>query len=204
MKRNRYFNISLCIHILCGILGIMILCFVPEEDHIRWNMGYIIGYSFFLSLLVMAFSIPKHLSKKVRISLRTYISVYLLGWIPAIFIPKGLFFLFVVLAELGGNATKIAENNDYIVRLYITASLFDNYNEKQIYRKQGIVEKYVGSFDAGDISPTNRYDIEDFQVDEKNQVFTGRGHALHKYEGEISSGDTVLYFPICMNKQRAE
>ena len=30
------------------------------------------------------------------------------------------------------------------------SSLFDDYNEKRVYKKQGIIEKYIGSFDGGD------------------------------------------------------
>ena len=149
ITRNRFFNIALCVHILCGILGVMIICLVPEKDHVRWGLGYLVGYLFFFSLVLLSF-LPKGLPRRMKIGLRIYRAVYWVGALVLMFIPKGLFLLFVLLYECGSNSTRIAEDGQYIIRLYVTASLFDDYNEKRIYRKQGILEKYVGSFDAGD------------------------------------------------------
>lgn len=51
ITKSKFFYTILGIHVLCGILGLTILCSVPETDQIRWNIGYIIGYLFVLSLI---------------------------------------------------------------------------------------------------------------------------------------------------------
>ena len=197
MKKNKVFVAILCIHVLCGILGVVILCSVPEADHVRWNAGYIIGWLFLLSALFMAFLVPKQLPQRIGIPLRIYTILFWFGWIPLLFIPKGLFFLFAVFSELGGNSPKVAENDQYILRLYVTSSLFDHYNEKQIYRKQGLREVYVGCFDSGDRTPIMGYDIKEFQVDEKNLTLRGKGNIKQGYaEDSVLAKDTLFTFPI--------
>lgn len=166
----------------------MIICLVPEKDHVRWGFGYLVGYLFFLSLVLLSF-LPKGLPRWMKISLRIYRAVYWVGVLVLIFIPKGLFLLFALLYEYGSNSTKIAENGQYIIRLYVTASLFDDYNEKRIYRKQGMIEKYIGSFDADDV--INLYDIKSFRIDENN-TFIGNCHL--SING--SPKDSVMTFPI--------
>ena len=85
---------------------------------------------------------------------------------------------------------KIAEDEQYIIRHYVTASLFDDFNEKRIYKKQGIVEKYIGSFDGSDIIPHKRHEIHSFHIDESKNVFIGHYHSL------LNAKDTVMSFPI--------
>ena len=88
------------------------------------------------------------------------------------------------------NSEKIAEDKQYIIRHYVTASLFDDYNEKRVYKKQGIIEKYIGSFDGGDVTPHKRYEIYSFQVDESKNVFIGHCHSL------LNAKDSIMSFPI--------
>lgn len=193
MVKDKFFNITLSIHILCGILGLIVICFVSETDHIRWNIGYIIGYLFLLSLS-FSFFIPEKVSPKVKHYTRTYRGIYLLGIILFLFIPKGLFILLSILIECGSNSEKIAENEQYIIRLYVTDSLFDDYNEKRIYKKQGIIEKYIGSFDAGDVTPHKRYSIKSFHIDESNNMFIGNCHSL--LDENPYSKDSIISFSI--------
>ena len=98
--------------------------------------------------------------------------------------------LTLFMIDYSSNSKKIAEDEQYIIRHYVTASLFDDYNEKRVYRKQGIVEKYIGSFDGGDIIPHKRYEIHSFHIDESNNVFIGHCHSL------LNAKDTVMSFPI--------
>lgn len=114
----------------------------------------------------------------------------MLGLIIGLFVPKGLFILLILFIDYSSNSKKIAEDEQYIIRHYVTASLFDDYNEKRVYRKQGIVEKYIGSFDGGDIIPHKRYEIHSFHIDESKNVFIGHGHSL------LDAKDTVMSFPI--------
>ena len=154
ITKSKFFYTILGIHVLCGILGLTILCSVPETDQIRWNIGYIIGYLFVLSLIFSFFiRIPDKVPKGVKYGIRIYRNIYLLSIIMSLLIPKGLFMLLVIFIDCSSNSEKIAENKQYIIRHYVTASLFDDYNEKRIYKKQGIIEKYIGSFDGGDVTP---------------------------------------------------
>lgn len=198
VTKNRFFNIALCVHVLCGILGVMIICLVPEKDHVRWGLGYLVGYLFFVSLVLLSF-LPKGLPRWMKTGIRIYRAVYWVGALVLMFIPKGLFFLFVLQYECGSNSTKIAEDGQYIIRLYVTASLFGDYNEKRIYRKQGILEKYIGSFDAGDISPHDRYHIESFRIDEERKTFTGKCRPLVEMEDWHYPHDSIVSFPIAQS-----
>ena len=108
----------------------------------------------------------------------------------SLLVPKGLFMLLVIFIDCSSNSEKIAENKQYIIRHYVTASLFDDYNEKRIYKKQGIIEKYIGSFDGGDVTPHKRYEIYSFHVDESKNVFIGHCHSL------LNAKDSIMSFPI--------
>lgn len=191
ITKSKFFYTILGIHALCGILGLTILCSVPEMDQIRWNIGYIIGYLFVLSLIFSFFiRIPDKVPKGVKYGIRIYRNIYLLSIIMSLLIPKGLFMLLVIFIDCSSNSEKIAEDKQYIIRHYVTASLFDDYNEKRIYKKQGIIEKYIGSFDGGDVTPHKRYEIYSFQVDESKNVFIGHCHSL------LNAKDSIMFFPI--------
>ena len=183
--------IVLGIHLLCGILGLLIICSVPETDHMRWNIGYIIGWIFVLSSVFSVFiHIPNKVPKGVKYAMRIYRGVCLLSFIIGILVPKGLFILLTLLIDYSGNSKKIAEDKQYIIRHYVTSSLFDDFNEKRVYKKQGIIEKYIGSFDGGDVTPHKRYEIHSFHVDESRNIFIGNYHSL------LNAKDTVMAFPI--------
>ena len=191
MTKYKLLYIVLGIHILCGILGLIVICSVPETDHIRWNIGYIIGYIFVLSLVLSIFiHIPNKAPEGIKYGIRIYRSIYLLSIIISLLVPKGLFMLLILFIDYSSNSKKIAEDEQYIIRHYVTASLFDDFNEKRIYKKQGIVEKYIGSFDGGDIIPHKRYEIHSFHIDESKNVFIGHYHSL------LNAKDTVMSFPI--------
>ena len=98
--------------------------------------------------------------------------------------------LLILFIDYSSNSKKIAEDEQYIIRHYVTASLFDDFNEKRIYKKQGIVEKYIGSFDGSDIYPHKRHEIHSFHIDESKNVFIGHYHSL------LNAKDTVMSFPI--------
>ena len=98
--------------------------------------------------------------------------------------------LLILFIDYSSNSKKIAEDEQYIIRHYVTASLFDDFNEKRIYKKQGIVEKYIGSFDGSDIIPHKRHEIHSFHIDESKNVFIGHYHSL------LNAKDTVMSFPI--------
>lgn len=151
--------------------------------HYRIYFRVIFDFSFFIH-------IPNKLPKGIKYSIRIYRGLYLLGLIIGLFVPKGLFMLLILFIDYSSNSKKIAEDEQYIIRHYVTASLFDDYNEKRVYRKQGIVEKYIGSFDGGDIIPHKRYEIHSFHIDESKNVFIGHGHSL------LDAKDTVMSFPI--------
>ena len=191
MTKYKLLYIVLGIHILCGILGLIVICSVPETDHIRWNIGYIIGYIFVLSLVLSIFiHIPNKAPEGIKYGIRIYRSIYLLSIIISLLVPKGLFMLLTLFIDYSSNSKKIAEDEQYIIRHYVTASLFDDFNEKRIYKKQGIVEKYIGSFDGGDIIPHKRHEIHSFHIDESKNVFIGHYHSL------LNAKDTIMSFPI--------
>ena len=191
MTKYKLLYIVLGIHILCGILGLIVICSVPETDHIRWNIGYIIGYIFVLSLVLSIFiHIPNKVPEGIKYGIRIYRSIYLLSIIISLLVPKGLFMLLTLFIDYSSNSKKIAEDEQYIIRHNVTASLFDDFNEKRIYKKQGIVEKYIGSLDGSDIIPHKRYEIHSFHIDESKNVFIGHYHSL------LNAKDTVMSFPI--------
>ena len=191
MTKYKLLYIVLGIHILCGILGLIVICSVPETDHIRWNIGYIIGYIFVLSLVLSIFiHIPNKAPEGIKYGIRIYRSIYLLSIIISLLVPKGLFMLLILFIDYSSNSKKIAEDEQYIIRHYVTASLFDDFNEKRIYKKQGIVEKYIGSFDGSDIIPHKRHERHSFHIDESKNVFIGHYHSL------LNAKDTVMSFPI--------
>lgn len=107
ITKSKFFYTILGIHVLCGILGLTILCSVPETDQIRWNIGYIIGYLFVLSLIFSFFiRIPDKVPKGVKYGIRIYRNIYLLSIIMSLLIPKGLFMLLVIFIDCSSNSER--------------------------------------------------------------------------------------------------
>ena len=95
--------------------------------------------------------------------MRIYFGVYIF---PFVIFPPLWWFLFSF-------DTAVAENNQYIIRQYRYGGR-DYYEQKSIYKKSGILEKYVGLFDSSDsYSELNQLDyvIKEFKID--NMTFTG-------------------------------
>lgn len=53
MTRSNFFYIILGIHVLCGILGLIILSFIDVYDRIRWSIGDMLRLLFFLTPFVL-------------------------------------------------------------------------------------------------------------------------------------------------------
>ena len=92
----------------------------------------------------------------------------------------------------------IAENEQYIVRFY-KEGFRDYYEQKSIYKKSGILEKYVGLFDSSDsyiYSELNqlKYDIKEFKID--NMTFTGKVLLKRNENGQVVTKDTLIVCPI--------
>ena len=89
--------------------------------------------------------------------MRIYFGVYIF---PFVIFPPLWWFLF-------NFDTAVAENNQYIIRQYRYGGR-DYYEQKSIYKKSGILEKYVGLFDSSDsYSELNQldYEIKEFKID---------------------------------------
>lgn len=92
----------------------------------------------------------------------------------------------------------IAHNEQYIIRFY-KGGLRDYYEQKSIYKKSGILEKYVGCFDCygSDIYyELNQldYDIKEFKID--NMIFTGKVLLKRNENGQIVIKDTLIVCPL--------
>lgn len=70
----KYFKPILCIHIAALILGAILLLAIPFEDKLRWNMGYVVSWTVFLSALVVSCRIPSAI--KFRKLLKAYLIVF--------------------------------------------------------------------------------------------------------------------------------
>ena len=92
--------------------------------------------------------------------------------------------------------TAVAENNQYIIRQYRYGGR-DYYEQKSIYKKSGILEKYVGLFDSSDsYSELNQLDyvIKEFKID--NMTFTGNVLLKRNENGQVVTKDTLIVYPI--------
>ena len=88
------------------------------------------------------------------------------------------------------------ENNQYIIRQYRYGGR-DYYEQKSIYKKSGILEKYVGLFDSSDsYSELNQldYEIKEFKID--NMTFTGNVLLKRNENGQVVTKDTLIVYPI--------
>ena len=75
----------------------------------------------------------------------------------------------------------------------------DYYEQKSIYKKSGILEKYIGCFDcygSGIYYELNQleYDIEKFKIDE--MTFTGKVILKRNKDEQIITKDTLIVCPI--------
>lgn len=188
MKKIKFFYIILCIHLLSGIIGLITLNFVDTYDRIRWNIGDILRLLFFLTPFVLVFCVPKKLPTWSKVFMRIYFGVYIL---PFVVFPPLWWGLFNV-------DHVIAENNQYIVR-FCEEGFRDYYEQKSIYKKSGILEKYVGCFDcygSGIYYELNQldYDIKEFKIDK--MTFTGTVLLKQSEDGQIVTKDTLVVCPI--------
>lgn len=188
MTKSKFFYIILCIHLLSGIIGLITLNFVDTYDRIRWNIGDILRLLFFLTPFVLVFCVPKKLPTWSKVFMRIYFGVYIL---PFVVFPPLWWVLFNV-------DHVIAENNQYIVR-FCKEGFRDYYEQKSIYKKSGILEKYVGCFDcygSGIYYELNQldYDIKEFKIDK--MTFTGTVLLKQSEDGQIVTKDTLVVCPI--------
>jgi len=188
MTKSKFFYIILCIHLLSGIIGLITLNFVDTYDRIRWNIGDILRLLFFLTPFVLVFCVPKKLPTWSKVFMRIYFGVYIL---PFVVFPPLWWVLFNV-------DHVIAENDQYIVR-FCEEGFRDYYEQKSIYKKSGILEKYVGCFDcygSGIYYELNQldYDIKEFKIDK--MTFTGTVLLKQSEDGQIVTKDTLVVCPI--------
>ena len=162
------------------------LNFVDNYDRIRWNIGDILRILFFLTPFVLVFCVPKKLPTWSKVCMRIYFGVYIF---PFVIFPPLWWFLFSF-------DTAVAENNQYIIRQYRYGGR-DYYEQKSIYKKSGILEKYVGLFDSSDsYSELNQLDyvIKEFKID--NMTFTGNVLLKRNENGQVVTKDTLIVYPI--------
>lgn len=155
-------------------------------DRLRWNIGDILRLLFFLTPFVLMFCVPKKLPTWSKVCMRIYFGVYIF---PFVIFPPLWWFLFKF-------DTAVAENNQYIIRQYRYGGR-DYYEQKSIYKKSGILEKYVGLFDSSDsYSELNQLDyvIKEFKID--NMTFTGNVLLKRNENGQVVTKDTLIVYPI--------
>lgn len=188
MTRSKFFYIILGIHVLCGILRLIILSFIDVYDRIRWSIGDMLRLLFFLTPFVLIFCVPKKMPTWSKVCMRIYCGVYIL---PFVIFPPLWWMMF-------NFDHVIAENEQYIIRFY-KDGLRDYYEQKSIYKKSGILEKYIGCFDcygSGIYYELNQleYDIEKFKIDE--MTFTGKVILKRNKDEQIITKDTLIVCPI--------
>lgn len=188
MTRSKFFYIILGIHVLCGILGLIILSFIDIYDRIRWSIGDMLRLLFFLTPFVLIFCVPKKMPTWSKVCMRIYCGVYIL---PFVIFPPLWWMMF-------NFDHVIAENEQYIIRFY-KDGLRDYYEQKSIYKKSGILEKYIWCFDcygSGIYYELNQleYDIEKFKIDE--MTFTGKVILKRNKDEQIITKDTLIVCPI--------
>ena len=188
MTRSNFFYIILGIHVLCGILGLIILSFIDVYDRIRWSIGDMLRLLFFLTPFVLIFCVPKKMPTWSKVCMRIYCVVYIL---PFVIFPPLWWMMF-------NFDYVIAENEQYIIRFY-KGGLRDYYEQKSIYKKSGILEKYIGRFgcySSGIYYELNQleYDIEKFKIDE--MTFTGKVILKRNKDEQIVTKDTLIVCPI--------
>lgn len=186
MTKSKFLYIILCIHLLSGIIGLTTLNLIGNCDRLRWNIGDILRLLFFLTPFVLMFCVPKKLPTWSKVCMRIYFGVYIF---PFVIFPPLWWFLF-------NFDTAVAENNQYIIRQYRYGGR-DYYEQKSIYKKSGILEKYVGLFDSSDsYSELNQldYEIKEFKID--NMTFTGNVLLKRNENGQVVTKDTLIVYPI--------
>ena len=119
MTRSKFFYIILGIHVLCGILGLIILSFIDIYDRIRWSIGDMLRLLFFLTPFVLIFCVPKKMPTWSKVCMRIYCGVYIL---PFVIFPPLWWMMF-------NFDHVIAENEQYIIRFY-KDGLRDYYEQK--------------------------------------------------------------------------
>lgn len=125
MTRSNFFYIILGIHVLCGILGLIILSFIDVYDRIRWSIGDMLRLLFFLTPFVLIFCVPKKMPTWSKVCMRIYCVVYIL---PFVIFPPLWWMMF-------NFDYVIAENEQYIIRFY-KGGLRDYYEQKKVYIKK--------------------------------------------------------------------
>lgn len=188
MTRSKFFYIILGIHVLCGILGLIILSFIDVYDRIRWSIGDMLRLLFFLTPFVLIFCVPKKMPTWSKVCMRIYCGVYIL---PFVIFPPLWWMMF-------NFDHVIAENEQYIIRFY-KGGLRDYYEQKSIYKKSEILEKYIGCFDcygSGIYYELNQleYDIEKFKIDE--MTFIRKVILKRNKDEQIITKDTLIVCPI--------
>ncbi len=188
MTKSKFFYTILSFYVLSGILGLITLNVVDNYDRLRWNIGDCLRLLFFLAPFVLVFCVPKKLPTWSKVCIRIYLGACIL---PFVIFPPLWWMLF-------NFDYVIAENEPYIIR-FNKGGFRDYYEQKSIYKKSGILEKYVGCFDcygSGIYYELNQldYDIKEFKID--NMTFTGKVLLKRNEDGQVLTKDTLIVCPI--------
>lgn len=73
----KFFKSIVCIHVIVLIIGIIILIAVPTADKLRWNMGYVVSWTVFITALLISCHMPRKF--RFRKLLKIYLTVF---WLP--------------------------------------------------------------------------------------------------------------------------
>lgn len=143
MKKPRI--IPLVIHAIGIVLCLAILLLIERQDHLRWNLGYIILWVTMLSAVTLPFL--KRNSRPVKI----YSGVWIL---------ITLFVLILLLVNMSSDRiffpmNKYCEQGDFIIRKG-SYSLID-IPTSALYKKQDCIEKHIRDYEIPVVDSITAY-----------------------------------------------
>lgn len=140
----KFFKSIVCIHIIVLIIGIIILITVPTTDKLRWNMGYVVSWTVFITALLISCCMPRKF--RFRKLLKIYLTVFWCLPVAAL-CCMGFYAVYfpLLLKEIFIPPTKITENKQYILR---QAPPDVRMRGDCLYMKDGFFEVYAGDIES--------------------------------------------------------
>ncbi|MDD4759810.1 MAG: hypothetical protein WCR53_06530 [Bacteroidaceae bacterium] len=132
--------------ILHGI-GLLLCCllvlFVSQKDHIRWNVGYFVVWFTFVTVIILFFIIPHGF--RFRSFIKAYCGLYMSATLLCVFIIPMFPFSLSLLSEILIPHEKYYESGNYIMRCGYQEYM--DLPNSMLYKRQGLFEHCVRQYD---------------------------------------------------------
>lgn len=175
-------KIVIIIHIIGLLLCAILLLALPVDDHLRWNIGYVIVWITTLSAFALVFVNVKH--RRLYIGFKSYAAIWVLIILWSFTMQK---LSYVPIFDMIYTPQhKYYETDGYVMRSGHPGLI--DYPRAALWKKEGLMEKYIRDYPSFETA-------EKFEIRSDLGAIIIHGTSFH-LDDEESSDKYVDVYPL--------